>query len=234
MKKNIYIVASLLLTVALLTACSNNHSSDSANAEENTNSLEEDTDLNEPAAEENENPYKVVIDPGHGGKDNGASGADGHYEKEFTLDLGIKVQDLLEQDPDIKVLMTRDDDSFISQEDRERPNYANREDADVFISLHQDSFEDSSVSGTESFYYDEESQAFAETMQKQVTSATGFNDRGTNQKSLFVLRDTDMPAVLIEIGYLTNPTDQEKMHTDDFQEQIAESIVEGIKEYLDS
>src|SRR5699024_6547018 len=148
-------------------------------------------------------------------------------EKEFTLDLGLKVQEILKDDSDIKVLMTRDDDRFISQEDRERPNYANREDADIFISLHQNSFEDSNVSGTESFYYDEESQSLAETMQEQVVDATGFDDRGTSQKSLFVLRDTDMPAELLEVGYLTNPADQEKMRTDAFQEEIAEYIVDG-------
>ncbi|MFB5664095.1 N-acetylmuramoyl-L-alanine amidase [Alteribacillus sp. HJP-4] len=75
--------------------------------------------------------FKVVIDPGHGGKDNGATGASGLYEKNFTLNLSKKVQKLLEDEPQVEVLMTRTDDSFLSQESRYRPKYANKQDAGV-------------------------------------------------------------------------------------------------------
>jgi len=80
--------------------------------------------------------YKVVIDAGHGGEDVGATGASGQYEKNFTLSVAKKVSKLLEQNPHIQVYMTRSDDSFISQESRHRPIYANDLNADLFLSIH--------------------------------------------------------------------------------------------------
>ncbi|WP_099159072.1 N-acetylmuramoyl-L-alanine amidase family protein [Virgibacillus ndiopensis] len=182
--------------------------------------------------DENSNTtFKVVIDPGHGGKDNGATGASGKYEKNFTLSLSKKVKKRLEQEPGIQVFMTRTDDSFISQESRYRPKYANKLNADIYVSIHGNTFSNPDVSGTETFYYHNNSRLLANILQKHVVDATGFNDRGTKMKNLFVVKDTEMPSALIEVGYLTNPRDESKMLTDDFQNRIAASIVEGIKEY---
>lgn len=179
-----------------------------------------------------EKKYKVVIDPGHGGADAGAEGASGRYEKDFTLSVAKKVEKLLEQESQIEVFMTRTDDSYISQESRFRPKYANELNADVFISIHGNTFDDPSVSGTEVFYYHKNSLHFAEILQKNVVKATGFRDRGAKKGDLFVVRETKMPAALIEVGYLTNPGDESKMWTDGFQNDVANAIVEGIKEYL--
>lgn len=175
--------------------------------------------------------YKVVIDAGHGGEDVGATGASGQYEKNFTLSVAKKVSKLLEQNPHIQVYMTRSDDSFISQESRHRPIYANDLNADLFLSIHANTFTDSSVSGTETFYYHPYSLKFAEIMQKNLVQATGFKDRGVKKEDLFVIKDTTMPAVLLEIGYLTNPQDESQMWTEDFQDRVATAIVDGIKEY---
>jgi len=175
--------------------------------------------------------YKVVIDAGHGGEDVGATGASGQYEKNFTLSVAKKVSKLLEQNPHIQVYMTRSDDSFISQESRHRPIYANDLNADLFLSIHANTFTDSSVSGTETFYYHPYSLKFAEIMQKNLVQATGFKDRGVKKDDLFVIKDTTMPAVLLEIGYLTNPQDESQMWTEDFQDCVATAIVDGIKEY---
>lgn len=176
--------------------------------------------------------YKVVIDPGHGGKDVGASGVSGQYEKDFTLDMSLKVKKLLEQDPEIGVYLTRTDDSYISQESRGRPKYANKLNADLFVSIHGNTFSDSSVSGTETFYFEEDSQEFANIMHEHVINATGFKDRQIKQENFFVLKDTEMPAVLLELGYLTNPSDESEMLTTEFQDRVATAIVEGIKAYL--
>lgn len=177
---------------------------------------------------------KVVIDPGHGGIDAGATGVSGKYEKDFTLSLSKKVEQLLKKESDIEVLMTRSDDTFISQESRQRPKYANEVKADLFISIHGNTFSDSSVSGTETFYYHKNSQSFAEIMQKHVVEATGFRDRGVMERDLFVVKETEMPAALLEIGYLTNQEDEAKMWMDDFQNRVAASIVAGIKEYQEN
>ncbi|MEQ2525801.1 N-acetylmuramoyl-L-alanine amidase [Robertmurraya yapensis] len=221
MIKNILCITLVILTILLLSAC--NSTSDNSNDKKNhSNDVK------------NHTPFKVVIDPGHGGTDVGATGASGKHEKDFTLSLSKKVKKLLEQEPRIQVYMTRADDRFISQESRYRPKYANNIDADLFISIHGNTFSDPEVSGAETFYYHKNSRHFAEIIQQHIVEATGFKDRGIMKKDLFVVKDTKMPAALLEIGYLTNPQDESKMWTDDFQNRVAASIVEGIKEYQES
>jgi len=176
---------------------------------------------------------KVVIDPGHGGEDPGAEGASGSYEKNFTLRVSQMIASLLEDDPYIQVYMTREEDVFLSSETRERPQYANELDADLFLSIHANTFADPTVTGTETFYYHDHSLSLAETIQRHVVEATGFRDRGVSQENFFVLRDTHMPAALVEVGYITNPLDEEVMLTEEFQRSVAESIVAGIREYTD-
>lgn len=179
-----------------------------------------------------ETPYKVVIDPGHGGKDNGATGASGNFEKDFTLQVARKVEELAKQEPQIEVYLTRSEDRFISSVDRERPEVANQLGADLFISIHGNTYEDPSVSGAETFYYHENSLFMAEIMQKHMIQASGFRDRGVKKEDFFVLKDSNMPAALIEMGYLTNPQEENEMLTEDFQNRMASSILDGIKEAL--
>ncbi|MGY0693875.1 N-acetylmuramoyl-L-alanine amidase family protein [Virgibacillus sp. FSP13] len=219
MRKNMLFITLLLLPILILSACS----SDSDNKNDNPNNNKNSNDSN--------SALKVVIDPGHGGKDNGATGASGQYEKNFTLSLSKKVKKLLEQEPEIKVFMTRTDDSFISQESRYRPKYANELNADLYLSIHGNTFSNPNVSGTETFYYHKDSRLFAQLIQKHVVEATEFKSRGIMKKDLFVVRDTKMPAALVEVGYLTNPQDESEMRTDNFQSRVATSIIEGIKEY---
>jgi len=177
--------------------------------------------------------FTVVIDPGHGGKDVGTTGVRGLYEKDFTLSLSSKVKDILEKEEKIEVYMTRDEDTFISSVDMYRPKYANEVDADLFISIHGNTYEDPNVSGTEAYYYHEKLKSFADIVYNNVVSSTGFKDRGIKNKDLFVVRYTDMPSVLLEIGYLTNPQEEQLMFNDEFQSTIAESICDGVKEYLE-
>jgi N-acetylmuramoyl-L-alanine amidase len=216
MKKNMLFITLLLFSILILSACISNSTYNNNNHNNSKNS---------------NTAFKVVIDSGHGGKDVGATGASGQYEKNFTLSVSKKVEKLLKQEPQIQVFMTRRDDSFISQESRYRPKYANKLDADLFISIHGNTFSNPDVSGTETFYYHKNSRFFADIIQKYVAEATGFRNRRIMKKDLFVVKDTKMPAALIEVGYLTNPENESKMWTDDFQNRVATSIVEGIKEY---
>lgn len=171
--------------------------------------------------------FKVVIDPGHGGIDPGAIGTSGLYEKDFTLSLAKKVSEILGKERNVQVYMTNQDVDFTH-----RPNFANEIDADLYISIHGNTFESSDVSGTESYYYNKKSKPFAEIMHKYIVNATGFNDRGVRRKDLFVVRYTDMPSVLLEVGYLTNSKEEQLMGDDEFQVSIAQSICDGVKEYL--
>ncbi|QTM98276.1 N-acetylmuramoyl-L-alanine amidase [Sediminibacillus dalangtanensis] len=220
-KPNRWLLLLLLFPLLILSACTSGPE----------NSKKDDATPNKENTKSSGTAFKVVIDPGHGGKDNGATGASGRYEKNFTLSLSKKVQKLLEDEPEIEVLMTRTDDSFLSQESRYRPKYANKQNADVFISIHGNIFSDPDVSGTETFYYHKHSRQLAQTIQKHVVEATEFRDRGIKKEELFVVKDTEMPASLIEVGYMTNPQEESKMWTDEFQSRVATSIVEGIKEY---
>jgi N-acetylmuramoyl-L-alanine amidase len=173
--------------------------------------------------------YKIVIDAGHGGKDPGANGYSGRFEKHFTLELARKVYDRMLQDPELAPLMTRTDDSFVELEDRAK--FANEAQADLFISIHGNTYE-SAISGTETYYYSSRGRAFGEVMHRHVTEATQLNDRGLRESPFKVLKLTKMPAVLLELGYLSTQSDEQKMLSAEFQDRVAAAIVAGAKEYL--
>ena len=178
------------------------------------------------------NVFTVVIDPGHGGKDKGATGASGAYEKDFALQLSKKLMKLLEKEELIDVYLTRSDDSFISSVDRERVKIATDKSADLLISIHGNTFTDPKVSGTETYYYTEQSRSIAEVIHKHVVEATGFRDRGVKVEDFFIIKDAQMPSVLLELGYLTNPQNEAQLLKEDLQNEIAKAIVAGLKEYL--
>lgn len=213
----------ILIIILMISSCRNHY----INVGNNTSSFSINKNK-----EEKEEKYIVVIDPGHGGEDPGATGVSGKYEKDFTLSLSKKVAQILEEESEIEVHMTREDDTFISSNRSLRATFANELNADLFISIHGNTFTDPDLSGTQSFYYHDNSRSFAEAMHQHVVNATGFTDREIKQENYFVLRESNMPSVLLEIGYLTNALEEQKMLREDFQKTIADSISVGIKEYL--
>ena len=174
----------------------------------------------------------VVIDPGHGGSDPGTSGYSNQVEKDFTLALSLKVQALLLEEPGIKVVMTRETDVYPTR--TERVQLANTGKADVFVSIHGNSVKDSpQTKGTETFYYQRSSsKSLAEVIHRHLIEAIGLKDRGVKNGDLQVIRETTMPAVLLEIGFLSNPEEEAALLSDSFQDKAAQAIVDGIKEYL--
>lgn len=176
-----------------------------------------------------EKSYKIVIDPGHGGKDPGADGASGRYEKHFTLELSNKIRKLLDHEPNLQIYMTRTDDTFISLDDRVL--FANNLDADLFISLHGNTFT-SLISGSETYYWHPESKLFASIMHQYAVEGAQLPDRNLRKMQYRVLRDSKMPVALLELGYLSNAQEELVMLTESFQDRAAASIVTGIKEYL--
>lgn len=173
---------------------------------------------------------KIVIDPGHGGKDPGAPGNDGKMEKDFTLSLGLKVFELLEKDPRFQPKLTRSNDTFIELEDR--AGMANDWHADALVSIHGNTYTDQSVGGTETYYRYDNSFLLAQSIHRQVVKAMGFRDREVREDQLKVLTLSDMPATLVEVGYLTNPDEEGAMLGKDGQARAAKAIVEGIKQYF--
>jgi N-acetylmuramoyl-L-alanine amidase len=173
--------------------------------------------------------YKVVIDAGHGGKDPGAKTATGLYEKTFNLSIVLKVKELLDKEKRIQVTYTRTGDTYPSLQDR--VDIANKLKADAFISIHANSFTPA-TNGTETYYNRANSKPFAQIMHKYLVKATGLKDNGVRFGDFKVIRETTMPAILLESGYLSNATDAKALFDSAVQSRIAAAIVSGLKEQL--
>lgn len=174
--------------------------------------------------------YRIAIDPGHGGSDPGATGISGAYEKEFNLSLAQLVYDLLEADPMFEPILTRSDDQYV--ELNERAATANEWKADVMVSIHANTYTDPTANGTETIYRKEDSVELAQTMQKHLTEGLGLRDRGVKQERMHVLSTAKMPAVLIEVGYLTNAAEDQILMSSEGQKLAANAIVNGLKEFF--
>jgi len=190
---------------------------------------------------------KVVIDAGHGGHDTGAIGRTGLQEKDLNLDIALRVRELLEA-LGARVLMTRTTDDPVipwqrrnSEEHRRellaRCAIANDANADLFVSIHGNAraANPSAIRGTETYYRKSDSIQFAQVMQEEVVRNVGLPDGGVirHPRSIIVLYQTNMPAVLVEVGYLSHPEDEAELATDDLRQRAAEGIVAGIKRYAD-
>lgn len=243
MKRNIILLGLFFLCIYITYVIAtdnptNANDSDTANiistSNDTSNVNVEISSINETEMNLNDKPvFKIVIDPGHGGEDPGAEGTSGQYEKDFSMQLAQKVIELAELETQIDIYLTRSEDRTISSIDSERTEFANQLGADLFISIHGNTYTDSSVFGTETYYYREESLPFTTIMHRNLVNATESRDRGVKKESFFVVRDTVMPAVILEVGYLTNPDEENNMWKDDYQYRVAASIIEGIKEYLE-
>jgi len=180
----------------------------------------------------------VIIDAGHGGGDSGAIVA-GVHEKELDLAMALKVYEMFEQgDSGIKAYMTRYGDETIDKYDR--PKIANGL-ADMFVSIHCNTYEDSSVYGASThFALEEENELsrlnvtgyrLANIIQEKIVEELGTRDRGISADDDFVVvKQSKMPAVLIEMGYMTNAEERRKLTNEEYQTKAAKAVYEGIIE----
>lgn len=193
---------------------------------------------------------RIVLDPGHGGKDPGAAG-ERSEEKDIVLALAHRIRrHLLKHGYD--VVMTRSGDQFISLLNRSEK--ANRADADLFVSLHANAVDNASVRGIETFVltppgapstygskrtatsakgddFINHSMRLGYEIQRQLVAATRAKDRGIRRANFAVLRKTQAPAVLIEAGFITNRQEERRLNSADHQERMAVAITEGIRRY---
>ncbi|WP_438445665.1 N-acetylmuramoyl-L-alanine amidase [Gorillibacterium sp. sgz5001074] len=183
-----------------------------------------------PGSEQSGKKRIVVLDAGHGGKDSGALSAKGRKEKDFNLAVVLQIYDLLKKDSSIDVRLTRSDDTFLELD--ERVAYANDQKADVFVSIHANKVESDSVKGVETYYTRPESAALAAQLHKSILEATGSTDRRVRTEGFRVTKYTVMPAVLCEIGYLSNVSEEEKLFSTEQQAKVAASIAAAIQGYL--
>ena len=183
----------------------------------------------------------VVIDAGHGGYDPGAVGLSGRNEKEFNLDIAIKLKERLTQEHGFRVYLTRDDDYFVDL--YERAELANALNATLFVSIHANASDiNPEANGIETLYFPSDadivtdvftSYNFAEMMQKKLVARLQTTDRGIVQRpNLVVLRKTNMPAILVETAFVTNKNDLLNLSRSAFRKSIANAIGESIIEAL--
>jgi N-acetylmuramoyl-L-alanine amidase len=173
----------------------------------------------------------VVIDAGHGAHDPGTSSPTGLKEKDVNLRVAAKVATLLEQ-RGVGVVMTRWQDKYIELE--ERAEIGNRRKAALFVSIHADSAPSSSARG---FTIYVAAGASAQSYQaahaiNQAMEKTGMNNRGIREEDFRVLMKSKGPAVLIELGYLSNPQDAARLADDRYRDRLAQAIASGIQAYL--
>lgn len=173
----------------------------------------------------------VMVDAGHGGKDPGANHGE-IYEKDITLSVAKKVASLLESHK-VKVIMTREDDTFVDKYDRAR--MANKEQVDLFVSIHVNDLKQTGHSGIETYAGNMKraGHLLAECLQEQTVSTVNANDLGVHIADYVVVKYTQMPSSLIEIGYMSNAAEREKLQSQAYQQMLAEGIVNGILKYAE-
>ncbi len=176
----------------------------------------------------------IVLDAGHGGGDPGTLGeviSEDILEKDINLSVVKKMKALLE-DCGAKVILTRSEDKRLSLEDRSY--LSNRTGAHLFVSIHCNSYEDSSISGLEYFYHkrSEISKEYAENMLAVTERIGAIKARYAIEQNYQVLRDSSIPAVLVEMGYLTNVMDCKNLTSATYQDAMAQTIVTAIVETL--
>ena len=217
----------------------------------------------------------IVLDAGHGGHDSGAVGPAGTQEKDVVLDVTRRVARKVEAGLGVKVVMSRDSDVFVAL--RDRTNFANKQRADLFVSIHANAHPQSVSEGVETYFlsseasdsgarqvaaiengvvqlegpnarrggdvlksilwdlaqseFQEESSFMAETVLDSMSKSLSLVNRGVKQAGFYVLGGAAMPAILIEIGFLTNRKEERKLATPEHREAIARAIYAGLAEY---
>ena len=235
----------------------------------------------EPAARERQafTPLRtIVLDAGHGGHDSGAVGPGGLMEKDLVLDVTRRAAKLLEDKYDVKVRLSRDTDNFVAL--RDRTSFANRERADLFVSIHANAHRVAASEGVEVYFlsseatdsaarqvaatensvaqlekpangkgtaradivksilwdlaqseYQSESSRLAETVLDTMTQSLKIPNRGVKQAGFYVLGGAAMPAILVEIGFVTNPKEEKRLKESRYRDEIARAIVSGLGDY---
>lgn len=175
----------------------------------------------------------VVIDPGHGGNDGGSVGQNGTLEKDVTLKTAIKVKQKLLQQTKATVILTREADEYVSLKDRVK--VAHKKSADLFISIHYDAFTDHDVKGMTTYFYNLKDAGLAQMMHEQLLDHhLNTRDRGVAIGDYYVLRENLSPAILLELGYISNRDDEARINSKAYQAKEADAIASGITEYLRS
>lgn len=175
----------------------------------------------------------ICIDPGHGGKDPGAIGPDGTKEKTVALDVGLRLRRLLRA-AGANVIMTREDDTFIPLPDR--TYISNTAGCKVFLSIHCNALPNHDarqhIRGSQTYYYSDSSKDYAVNVLAEMEAIMGLGETGAHARSLYVTRNSVMPAVLAEIAFVSQRKDLALLRTPEFRENTARGLYNGLEVYL--
>lgn len=171
--------------------------------------------------------WTIVVDPGHGGHDSGARGARSN-EKTHNLDIARRLSARL-RELGANAPMTRDSDNFVTLQGR--CDFANVRRADLFVSVHVNASVKPSVGGTETYYWNAPSLWLAREVHAQLSRATGLKNNGVKRARFYVIRNTEMPAVLTETAFVSNANEERKLLLPSFRQQVAWGIARGIVNY---
>lgn len=183
----------------------------------------------------------VILDPGHGGGDPGTIGVGPTTEAENVLAIAWELKTMLEK-AGAEVILTRQSNvnpasgtAFSGQQNGQlaaRVATANRSQGEIYLSLHNDWNDNSSVQGTSVYYYKAQDLQLAESLQKALVRQLKTVDLGIRQGNLYVLRNTKMPAALVEIGFLSNPREAKLLSKPTYRLDVARGLLAGINDYF--
>lgn len=185
--------------------------------------------IEKPGAENYLKNKIIVVDPGHGGQDDGTTGFRGTFEKDLTLRTAKLLYDKLRASG-ANVIITRNNDTFVSLPSR--VSTANFQQADAFVSLHYDSINDRSVRGMTGYYYYAYQKPLAQYLYTSALNQTKLKDRGLRFGDFHVIRENSQKAALLELGYLSNPEEELTLTSGLFQENVATGIYDGLARYF--
>lgn len=190
-------------------------------------------------------PVCIVVDPGHGGNDPGKVGVTGVLEKDINLQVAVMLGEYLEK-KGIDVVLTRETDISLAEEGasstqvsdlKNRVEIIEKASPEMAVSIHQNSYTDSSVSGAQVFYYGQstEGQRLAEAVQAGLIEILDSSNRreAKANESYYILKRTSVPTVIVECGFLSNPEEESLLQDEEYQNKIVEAIYQGIQTYLD-
>ncbi len=180
----------------------------------------------------------IIIDPGHGGEDPGKVGINDILEKDINLQIAMKVRDLMEE-VGIEVVMTREDDKVPERkkEDLEnRVELINKTRPTIALCIHQNSYTSPDIFGAQVFYHTKTAEAvdIATLVQESLRAIDSSNTREIKKNdTYYMLKFSEAPTIIVECGFLTNPTEAQKLTTEEYQDEVAFAICEGIVKWLD-
>lgn len=183
---------------------------------------------------------KIMLDPGHGGRFQGAIGQTGLKEKDVNLDVSLELQeDLVELGAEVRLTRSTDTEVLpggsLRDDLQARCTPANDWPADLFISVHSNSNTNSNVNGTEVYHArnaSSRSKVVGRLIHQHMVDELGLKDNGLRAADFYVLKNTDMPAVLVETAYISNAGDEAKLGDETFRENTAHSIARGVRDYF--